>query len=41
MRVVALGLCLFLAWASDLNAQTPYYQSKQIKVVVGFTAGVV
>jgi tripartite-type tricarboxylate transporter receptor subunit TctC len=39
MRVVALGLCLFLAWASDLNAQTPYYQSKQIKVVVGFTAG--
>lgn len=39
MRIAILALGLFLAWASHLHAQTPYYQGKQIKVVVGFTTG--
>lgn len=39
MRVVTLALFLFCAWASHLHAQTPYYQGKQIKVIVGFTTG--
>jgi len=39
MRVVTLALLLFCAWASHLHAQTPYYQGKQVKVIVGFTTG--
>ena len=39
MRIVIFALSLFLPWASNLHAQTPYYQGKQIKAVVGFTTG--
>jgi tripartite-type tricarboxylate transporter receptor subunit TctC len=40
MRVAILALSLVCAWASQLHAQaTPFYQEKQIKVVVGFTTG--
>lgn len=40
MRVVILALSLIFAWASQLHAQaTPFYQEKQIRVVVGFTTG--
>ena len=40
MRAAILGLLLFFACAVNLNAQaTPFYQGKQIKVVVGFTTG--
>jgi len=39
MRVVTLALLLFCPWASHLHAQTPYYQGKQVKVIVGFTTG--
>ena len=39
MRTPILLLALSLAWAARAPAQTPYYQGKQIKVVVGFTTG--
>ena len=40
MRVAILALSLLFAWASQLHAQaTPFYQDKQIRVVVGFTTG--
>jgi len=40
MRVAILALSLIFAWASQLHAQaTPFYQEKQIRVVVGFTTG--
>ena len=40
MRLGILALSLVLAWASQLHAQAaPFYQGKQIKVVVGFTTG--
>jgi tripartite-type tricarboxylate transporter receptor subunit TctC len=38
MPVVAIALLLLLT-AGQSPAQTPYYQDKQIKVVVGFTTG--
>ena len=40
MRVTILALSLVFAGASQLHAQaTPFYQEKQIRVVVGFTTG--
>jgi tripartite-type tricarboxylate transporter receptor subunit TctC len=39
MKRIILGALLCLASAAPLWAQTPYYQGKQIKVVVGFTTG--
>jgi tripartite-type tricarboxylate transporter receptor subunit TctC len=40
MRIVILALSLFLLTTSQLRAQTtPFYQGKQINVVVGFTTG--
>ena len=39
MRALILALCLVGVWTSDLPGQTPYYQGKQIKVIVGFTTG--
>lgn len=40
MRVAILALSVIFAWASQLHAQaTPFYQEKQIRVVVGFTTG--
>jgi tripartite-type tricarboxylate transporter receptor subunit TctC len=39
MRNVILVILLVFAPAPALYAQTPYYQGKQIKVVVGFTTG--
>lgn len=39
MRAAILALCLSCAWTSHLCAQTPYYQGKQVKFVVGFTTG--
>src|SRR5687768_10910198 len=40
MRLGILALSLVLAGASQLHAQAaPFYQGKQIKVVVGFTTG--
>lgn len=39
MKAMLLTLCLVGAWFAEAPAQTPYYQGKQIKVVVGFTTG--
>ena len=38
MRIVTLAIGLFLTLSTPLYAQAPFYQGKQIKVVVGFTA---
>jgi tripartite-type tricarboxylate transporter receptor subunit TctC len=39
MRILLLLLGLFLSLRTNLYAQEPYYQGKQIRVVVGFTSG--
>jgi tripartite-type tricarboxylate transporter receptor subunit TctC len=40
MRIAILALSLFLGWISQLHAQgAPFYQGKQIRVIVGFTTG--
>ena len=39
MRTLLFGLGLFLSFTSNLHSQEPYYQGKQIRVVVGFTSG--
>src|ERR671915_1529435 len=36
---LVLALCLLLSSSATVFAQTPYYQGKQVKVVVGFTTG--
>jgi tripartite-type tricarboxylate transporter receptor subunit TctC len=38
MRRLTLAIGLFLILSTPLYAQSPFYQGKQIKVVVGFTA---
>lgn len=39
MRITILVLAFMLLCVSKLPAQTPYYQGKQIRVIVGFTTG--
>ncbi|MBM4260867.1 MAG: hypothetical protein FJ145_05420 [Deltaproteobacteria bacterium] len=39
MRVAILAITLLLLGAAKLPAQTPYYQGKQVRIVVGFTSG--
>src|SRR5262245_45075971 len=39
MKKLILTLCLVLGSYAPLLAQAPYYQGKQIKSIVGFTAG--
>ena len=39
MRTLLFGLGLFLSFTTNLHSQEPYYQGKQIRVVVGFTSG--
>jgi len=39
MKRITLAVFFFLASTSALFAQTPYYQGKQVKFVVGFTTG--
>jgi tripartite-type tricarboxylate transporter receptor subunit TctC len=39
MRRIIFSFLLALAFASDLEAQTPFYQRKTITLVVGTTAG--
>jgi tripartite-type tricarboxylate transporter receptor subunit TctC len=38
MKIFVLVLCIF-AWTGNLPAQTPFYQGKQIKLVIGSSAG--
>lgn len=39
MKALILALGLVVMWTVRLPAQTPYYQGKQVKIVVGFTTG--
>jgi tripartite-type tricarboxylate transporter receptor subunit TctC len=39
-RVLLTAVCLVAAFAADAAAQSdPFFKGKQIKIVVGFTAG--
>lgn len=39
MRKTGIGFLLILFWAAELFAQTPYYQGKTIRIIVGYPAG--
>lgn len=39
MTIMILGLLLLLTWRSDLHSQSPFYQSKTIRHVVGSPSG--
>src|SRR2546422_7582599 len=39
MANLILAVCLLICASSTVFAQTPYYQGKTVKVVVGFTTG--
>ena len=38
MRKIA-GFALFLLWTANLQAQTPFYAGKTIRIIVGLPAG--
>jgi tripartite-type tricarboxylate transporter receptor subunit TctC len=39
MKALCCSLLLLLIWSSNISAQTPYFQNKMIRVVVGYPAG--
>ncbi len=39
MKTIVLALLFALVWSSDLPAQTPFYEGKTIRIVVGVPAG--
>jgi tripartite-type tricarboxylate transporter receptor subunit TctC len=39
MKRISYWLLVFVLWPSDLPAQTPYFQGKTIRLVVGYPAG--
>jgi len=39
MKRIGYGLLFVLAWASQVEAQVPFYQGKTLKIVVGYPAG--
>ncbi len=39
MKKISFGLLVFLLWSSPAPAQTPYFQGKTIRVIVGYPAG--
>ncbi|MGH7798631.1 MAG: Bug family tripartite tricarboxylate transporter substrate binding protein [Candidatus Binatia bacterium] len=39
MRTMILGVSLVVLWPANVFAQTPYYQGKTIRLIVGSTAG--
>lgn len=39
MKKISLGLLVFLFCSSQASAQTPYFQGKTIKIIVGYPAG--
>jgi len=39
MKKLSLAIILFLFWTAALQAQTPYYQGKTIRIVTGYAAG--
>jgi len=38
MKTISFGLLVFLLWSSQVPAQTPYFQGKTIRIVVGYPA---
>jgi tripartite-type tricarboxylate transporter receptor subunit TctC len=39
MKAIGFGFLLVFFWSAELGAQTPYYQGKTIRVVVGYPSG--
>ena len=39
MKRISFALLVFLLWSSEAPAQTPYFQGKTIRVIVGYPAG--
>src|SRR5262245_5962041 len=39
MKTIFFGLFFFLAYDASLSAQTPFYEGKRVRIVVGFSAG--
>ena len=39
MGTMILAVSLVVLWTADISAQTPYYQGKTIRLIVGSTAG--
>ena len=39
MKTIGFGFLLVFLWSADLVAQTPYYQGRTIRVVVGYPSG--
>src|SRR5262245_57582718 len=39
MKSILSGLFFLLAWSSSLHAQTPFYDGKSVRIIVGFSAG--
>ena len=39
MKRIGFGLLVFLLWSSEAQAQTPYFQGKTIRIIVGYPAG--
>jgi tripartite-type tricarboxylate transporter receptor subunit TctC len=39
MKNIGYGLLVLFLWSSDARAQTPFYQGKTIRIVVGYPAG--
>ncbi len=39
MKRILFALLFFVVWSSDLQAQTPFYKDKVIRIVAGFGAG--
>lgn len=39
MKRILFALLLFLVWISGVQAQTPFYQGKTTRILVGFTPG--
>lgn len=39
MKAIGFGFLLVFFWSAELGAQTPYYQGKTIRVMVGYPSG--
>ena len=39
MKIIFSALLVCLLWTSRLSAQTPFYEGKTIRIVVGFSPG--
>lgn len=39
MKAMSIGFLMMFLWGAELAAQTPYYQGKSLRIVVGYPAG--